>query len=234
MRIARQIFAETGEDARSGFDKNNPRASCIEIAKVTSQRVARELGDGACKFDTGRPCANNDKGQKFCTLCRVRLPLGLLKRGQNTPPDFGGVFQRLEPGCIWLPFVVTEVGMAGPGRQNQDIKSDRLLAVQHHLLRLDVHAGDTPEQRRDILLPADKMTDRPGDFRGGERCGGDLVKQRLKQMMVALVNDRDAHRCVGKTPRCLKPAEAGSDDDDMGTGGINSHLTGHVSPSSPQ
>ena len=58
------------------------------------------------------------------------------------------------------------------------------------------------------------MADRPGDFRGRERRGPDLVEQRLKQMMVALIDDGDAHARAGRP--CARPAaEAGADDHNM-------------------
>jgi hypothetical protein len=63
------------------------------------------------------------------------------------------------------------------------------------------------------------MSDGPGNFRGGKHRGADLVKQRLKQMVIALVHDRDAQapvaRSGGQTMTGGESAEAGADDDDM-------------------
>src|ERR1700736_6260945 len=62
------------------------------------------------------------------------------------------------------------------------------------------------------------MPDRPSDFRGCQHRGTDLVKQRLEQVMVALIDDRDPHavsRGTGKALAYRQPAEAGAHGDDV-------------------
>jgi hypothetical protein len=60
--------------------------------------------------------------------------------------------------------------------------------------------------------------DRLRDIGRRERGGGDLVEERLEEMMVAPVNQRDEHRNVAQRLRRLEPGEAAADDDDVAAG----------------
>src|SRR6185312_6937213 len=57
-----------------------------------------------------------------------------------------------------------------------------------------------------------EITDRPGDVGGGERSGRDLVEQRLKQMMVASIDQGNLNRRAFQPVGRLQPAEAGAND----------------------
>jgi hypothetical protein len=59
------------------------------------------------------------------------------------------------------------------------------------------------------------MADGPGYFRGRERCGADLIQQRLEQMVIALIDDRELDVGSEQTLRNRQAAEAGADDDHM-------------------
>jgi hypothetical protein len=60
-----------------------------------------------------------------------------------------------------------------------------------------------------------KPTDGRGDITGVQGRGCHLVEQRLKEMMVALVDERDVHVCVTEAARGLEAAEAGAEDEDV-------------------
>jgi hypothetical protein len=60
-----------------------------------------------------------------------------------------------------------------------------------------------------------KRADWPRDVGWRKRGGRNLVKQRLEQVMIATVDDGDAHRSARKMAGDLKTAEAGADDDDV-------------------
>jgi hypothetical protein len=46
-----------------------------------------------------------------------------------------------------------------------------------------------------------------------------LIEQRLKEMVVASIDERDADRRAGKPLNRFQPAESTADDDDTGTPG---------------
>ena len=70
------------------------------------------------------------------------------------------------------------------------------------------------------------MPDRRGDLPRREHAGGDLVEQRLEEVVVAAVDQRDVHRHVGESPDGQEAAEAPADDDHLVPRGLLGH--GHV------
>ena len=83
-----------------------------------------------------------------------------------------------------------EIGVPCPGREHQRIEGDRLAIGHHDGVPLGVDADDVSEERRDVLVAAEQRPDRPGDLRGRERRGRDLVEEGLEQVMVAAVDRR--------------------------------------------
>ena len=67
------------------------------------------------------------------------------------------------------------------------------------------------------------MPDRPGDLRRRKRRRRRLIEKRLKQMVVASIDDGDLNRRAGESVDGLEPAEPGADYDHM--------MSGHLSHS---
>ncbi len=62
----------------------------------------------------------------------------------------------------------------------------------------------------------EQAADRHGDVRGTERRHRDLVEQRLEQMMVLAIEQRDRDaRHVAQPLRSVQAGEAGADDEDL-------------------
>ena len=150
----------------------------------------------------------------------VRLALRPLEGEQNAAPDGGRVFERLQARRERLPIVMAEIGVPGAGRQHQRIEVDGRSVIEPDASRVLVDGLDRSEQRRHVPALAQEMPDRPGDLRRRERGGRDLIEKRLKQMMIAAVDEGDADRRPGKPMNGFEPAESGADDDHvMGAGG---------------
>ena len=75
-----------------------------------------------------------------------------------------------------------------------------------------VDAAHGGEQGGHLGPAAQQIADRPGDFGSCQGGGRDLVQQRLEQMMVAPVDQRDLDRGAAEPMRRFQPAEAGADD----------------------
>ena len=121
-----------------------------------------------------------------------------------------------KPGRVRLPLVVAEIGVTRAGREHERVVAD--LARRPRAApraRSASTPDDRAEQRGDVLALAKELTDRPGDFRGGERCRPDLVEQRLKQMVVALIDDGDANARALQSLCDGESAEAAADDHHM-------------------
>ena len=145
----------------------------------------------------------------------VGLPLRLLEGEEDTASYRGRILERLEAGRERLPGVVAEIGVPRAGREHERVVAKRRAVIEAKLARLLVDGLDGRQQSRDILAPAQEMPDRPGDLRGRERRRRRLIEKRLKQMVVASIDDRDLDRRAGKPVHGLEPAEPGADHDHM-------------------
>ena len=131
---------------------------------------------------------------------------------------------RTRPGCgvgwWWRPPAFSAPGRMAPirrGRSRHGVRRWRAPACRRATRRrLRAARAFRPGRRRSpsqtgscLLAPAQQIADRPGDFRCRQRCGRDLIQQRLEQMMVAAVDQcdldrRPASRCAVSRPP--KPA----------------------------
>ena len=100
---------------------------------------------------------------------------------------------------------MTEIGVACAGGEDQRVIGQSVAVLEQHALALRVDAADGREQGGDFRPVAQRIADRPGDLRGRERGGRDLIQQRLEQMMVAPVDQRDADRCAFQSERRFRP-----------------------------
>ncbi len=174
-----------------------------------------ELGDRAGELDAGRTAADDDEGQLGAALFRVSFLLGTLESQQHPPPDRGRVLKRLQAGRKLFPLILAEIGVARAGGEHQRVVADRASVSELHLLCGGIHPGDGGEQRGDLLVLSDQMADRPRDLGGRQRRRRDLVEQGLEKMMVALVDDGDAHRRLHHRLGEFQAAEPGADNNDM-------------------
>jgi hypothetical protein len=107
---------------------------------------------------------------------------------------------------------MAEIGVARAGGEHQRVVGQPIAVIEQHVAATGIDADNGRKQRRHLRPPAHEMTDRPGDLGRGERGGRDLIQQRLEQMMVAAVDQRDFHRRPGQPEGGLQSAETGADD----------------------
>ena len=78
----------------------------------------------------------------------------------------------------------------------------------------EIDAVDVPEMNLDVRRVPELHADRHGDVRRVEAGGRHLVEQRLKQVMVAVIDEENAKALVvGEGLRGLQTCEARADDD---------------------
>jgi hypothetical protein len=160
----------------------------------------------------GRACADDREGQKRGALFRVAFALGALEGDEDAAAKRGGVFQRLEARCKRLPLVMAEIGVTHAGREHQRVVGQRVAVFEQHEFAGRVDAADGGKQRRDVRPVAQEIADRPGDFGCREGSGRHLIEQRLKQMMIAAINECDLDARTLQPQRAFKPAKAGAHD----------------------
>ena len=171
-----------------------------------------ELGNGAGELDAGGTRADDRKGQPRGAPLRIALALGTLEGDQDMPPQRGRVLQRLQARREFLPFVMAEIGVPRAGGEDERVIGHGVIAVEQHAAVLRVDADHSRKQRRHLGPVVHQIADRPGDLGCGQGSGRDLVEQRLKQVMVAAVDQGDLNRRALEPIGRLQPAEAGADD----------------------
>ena len=145
---------------------------------------------------------------------RIGFAFSFFEREQNAAAEAQGVVEGFQAGGELFPLVVAEIaGVAAEG-QHEVIKVERTLLEQHFFMG-EVEPGDLVEQHGDIRPVGQDAADGLGDVGGGQGTGGDLVKQRLEQMMVGAVNEGDADIGMMKLFAERQAAEACAEHDNM-------------------
>src|SRR3989454_7326321 len=82
-----------------------------------------------------------------------------------------------------------------------------------------IHRFDLREEDRDVGGSAQDGPQRDRDVGRVQRSRGDLVEQRLEEVVVAPVEQRDPHGAVGERPCGVEPAETAAHDHHVRKGG---------------
>ena len=178
----------------------------------------RQLGDLPGDLDAGRPAADDDEGQPRAPRLVVVLDLGFLE-GAEDPLALGErVGERLHPGRELRELVVPEVRLPDAGADDEAVVGKRqrlpVRANRGDLFCSDVDRRHVGQLHRRVLLALQDVAGRRRDLSCREDAGGDLVEQRLEEMVVRPVDERHLDRRVAEEPGREETAEAGADDHD--------------------
>jgi hypothetical protein len=118
---------------------------------------------------------------------------GFFKGVEDAAANTGGVRDRFQPRRVDCPFLVTEVSVRRTGREHECVEWN-CMTIGDHPARSGVHRGDGAAQHPHSSIIAERGPHRRGDVgrRKDSRC--DLLEQRLEQVIVLPVYQRDAHR----------------------------------------
>ena len=218
LGLRRQRRREPGEHAVGDLDEQDAAAAGIRGAEVAPEGVAGELADLAGHLDAGGTGADHHERQPLLAPLGIALELGGLEGGEDAAADGQRALERLHLGRMGAPLVVAEVGVARAARDDQRVVGHRLGCRQagdrpeDHLTPLEVEARDLGEQHADVAVALEDRAQRIRDLARRQRAGRDLVGQRLEQVEVAPVDERDLHVCPPQPERGLESAEAAADD----------------------
>src|SRR5437763_848605 len=197
-----------------------PRTWTMSPSANTSGRSGR-VRSGSTSTRPARSHAAPVSEPSFAArLEAVTLQLGRREGAEDSPAHRERALERLDLGSVLAPLVVAEVGVLRAAGDDQRVVAERgrrRQAVDRSQLKLapvDVDVGDLGQQHAGAAVALEDCTQRIGDLARGKRPGGDLVGERLKQVEVAPVHERDLHGCSPQRERGLQPAEAAPDDDD--------------------
>src|SRR5262249_20934848 len=111
-----------------------------------------------------------------------------------------------------------EVGVRRAGREHEVVVRDGLAAVDDDVAGDRIDLANLREQDLDVLLPAQDPPNRRRDIARRQGRRGGLIQQRLKQMVVVPIEERDLDIRTSQRARHVQPAEAAADDHDARAG----------------
>jgi hypothetical protein len=118
---------------------------------------------------------------------------------------------------------VPEVRIARAAGNDEAVVRDRAFRVavrkraDQHAPAREVEAGHLAQQDADVLVALEDRAKRRGDLAGRKCTCRDLIHERLEQMEVAPVDQRDLDRLVTQSSHGLEAAEPSTDDDNAVT-----------------
>ena len=217
-RAPGEIVAERRQRFLAAVDQEHAHRRRVERAELAAQSADRELADLPRDLDAGRARADDDDRQPVSSLGGVGRGLGHLERAEDAAPELERVVDRLHARRMQRELVVAEVRLPGAGGDDQAVVRDLEVVTGErrrvHDPAIQVEAGHLGELDAHVLRPAQDVPQRRRDLTGREDAGRDLVQQRLEQVVVAAVDQRDVDRQLSEEAARRQPAEAAADDDD--------------------
>ena len=127
------------------------------MAERAFQGVVGEFGDLAGHLDAGRSGADDGERQQLLPPLRIVGPFRRFERAQDASPQFQRVVDGLHAGREFGEMVVAEVGLAGPGSDDQAVVGGFVAVAEqlrHNELAGQVDMRDVTEQHLDVVLTA--------------------------------------------------------------------------------
>ncbi len=204
-----------GQDAIERLDQQDDRLLRADGTEVPAQRVVGDLADRSGQLDPGRATTDDDEGHPFRAAHRVRLALRGLEGDEDPAADLDRVIDRLETRRERRPGIVTEVGEAGAGGDDERVVVDRPAVREHDTTPDRVDLACLAEQHGRVLLAAQDAPQGLGDLARGQGAGRDLVQERLEEVEVPAIDERDLDTSVSaEALGSVQATEATTDDDD--------------------
>src|SRR6185295_2326129 len=201
------------EQIRTAFEKDDARGFGMDVAEIVTQRLSRDLGKRTRELDAGGSAADDDEREQPALRDRIALPFRGLERQQHPPSHLERIVQRLETRCARLPLRVAEVRVRRAGGDDQIVVGERSM-IGDDRLRRRIDRADIGQQHLDVPLVAQDPADRRRDVSRGQRRRRHLIEQRLKDMVVVSIEQRDLDRSIRQSSRRVEPAKPAAYDDD--------------------
>ena len=136
------------------------------------------------------------------------LSFGELKGQQHAAANLGRVFYGLEGRCKRRPFIFPKVGVGSPGGQHEAVPGELRSGTKRNGLCRRIEAGHLIHQHLGVGLAAQDGADGLRDVCRGQHGERNLVKQRLKSVVVMLIQHQYIHRFIFKSACHLEAAKA--------------------------
>ena len=178
------------EHARAAIEQHHAALGGIDVAEVVAHVELRDVADGAGKFDPGGSAANDDEIERRVPALLQHLALGKLEGQQHAAANLGCVFDGFKAGRERLPLIVAEIGVRGAGGEDEIVVVEACAAGKRYLPCRDVDADHLIHEHLSVALMAQNGADGLGNIGGREHSQRHLIKQRLKEIVIAPVDQR--------------------------------------------
>ena len=186
----------------------------VQVGEVVHQHVLEQLLEGAGHLDPGGAAADHHHGQG-ALVDHAGVVLGQLELAQQVGPEPQGVGHALERVAVLLDPRDPEGGRGRARGHDQVVVAEAAALLGQHLPGLEVHPRHGGHPHRGAPVAAHDAAHRVGDVGRLDQPGGQLVQQRLEQVVVVLLEQGDPHRRLelGQGLDRRQPGEPSPDDD---------------------
>ena len=185
------------------------------MVEVFGHRAPHQLIDGAGHFAARGAASNHHNGLQKGPLFAVGGLLGLLEGHQQPAANLFGVLEDLHRRGNAAPVVMAKEAAARSGRQDQVVIGHGL-AIEDDLLGLGLDLADLTQQHLHIALGPHQLAQWRGHIAAGDQASRHLIQQRLEQVEVALIDQRDAHIGAFEGFASLDAGKSTTNDHHMG------------------
>ena len=193
-RLAQRL-GERREDRRAGLDQQDARAagSMLSNSDFSACRAISASAPASSTPVGPPPTMTNVSSRRWRVA--IGLALGPLEREQHAPADLERIVERLEPGRVRLPTRRGRSTSASRPSRRSGSRSRAIAAVEVHLLaRPGRCARPSPAARARSAARAGSSGSATAMSPGDSAGGGHLIQQRLEDVVVVAIDQRDADR----------------------------------------
>jgi hypothetical protein len=177
------------------------------------------MSDGSGELDAGWSGAHQYKGHLAGAFLRVIGRRRQFKRTQDPGSNRFGVVQALEAWCERRELVMTEIARTHTGGDHQEVIRERSVANPRTSnvdeASSEIDALNLRQRHAEILLFRLELPDRRRYLGRRQNSGGDLVQERLKDMVITPIDQRYFDFGSLQCPRCRDARETAADDQDV-------------------
>src|SRR5689334_13489022 len=158
-----------------------------------SQDATRNFSQGASEFNAGGSAANHDEVELNLAFTLGCLTLRQFKCEKDATAHLDCVLDGLKSRSKGFPLVTPKVRVSCASGNYEVVIRDTSICKLHYL-GCEIDVEHFSEQHLDILLTAQDPANRGGNVAGRESRGRNLVEQRLEEMVIPAIKERDPHR----------------------------------------
>lgn len=205
LRPRRERRCEGRQNALARVEQQDTGIARIDRAKVVTKRVVLHLADRACQLDSGGAPADDHESKVCAAPFAIGLAFGALEGEQHAAPDCERVLDGLQSWRVHCPFGVAEIVCDDARRHHEPIVVDCVAFVRLRRSDNDVDRLDGEHMDRHIALTSKQHSRRRSNFLDAERGRRDFVEQRLEEVEIDAVDQRNADR---RGAQCLRTGQA--------------------------